>query len=661
MKLLVLFLCCFAWTFADKITLTGTVRDFKAYWEAGGHPDFESFCCGVATGMVSSTLGADHTPVYQSSQGFLTGAAAFNEWFHDGPRSLVTTTTLELSNENSGNPNVYSYYNGEFFPIDGQLYGNYALGHNYHFTMEVHTEFTYQGGEVFSFCGDDDVWVFINNQIVTDLGGVHGQACSNVNVDSLGLTAGQAYPFDLFFAERHTSGSNFKMETSIRLQENPICEEDGTYRTQSEGDWGDKCSEGFASGCFRDANFDRCFPDGLQLGCECVNPQKRTVCSGNTLTFTSSSTVEGYLPQLGRPGPLDHSYVDPVNNNNPVSTSSGNFGGQLTALGVSIGFDNCLSDFGSDCGALQDLFICDTRQNECERTGNKRTGCHKRTAYNPDDGKPEFANCRAYYGWTVNQVFEAANKALGGCCDHSSEDPSCNPVMLNECVTFINQAFIFGKTLSEIPAGIFSESQCPLSEAGCSDGQREGFLDQQRFPCIAACSSSWSEPGVVGKAKVCGGLAGDDFDTNPVRCSVADACAAGWHVCSTSADVASRLADGSCNDAGQGFYVTQQTGGGCGVCATGSTPCAPGTCSSQCAFDANMRNDLFGCGTSGATPDGSCAPLNKFGSNFCGALSSPTWECGPGNTNTNGFFEANVAVKNNNNGGGVLCCKDTCS
>jgi hypothetical protein len=36
-----------------------------------------------------------------------------------------------------------------------------------------------------------------------------------VFLDSLGLTEGQTYNLDVFFAERHTTGSDFRIDTSI--------------------------------------------------------------------------------------------------------------------------------------------------------------------------------------------------------------------------------------------------------------------------------------------------------------------------------------------------------------------------------------------------------------------------------------------------------------
>jgi len=111
-----------------------------------------------------------------------------------------------------------------FFPIDDQGYGNDWWGHNYGFCMEIHSKFTYKPGQVFDFIGDDDVWVFINNELVIDLGGPHPPRSGTAYLDDLGLTEDDEYPFDFFFCERHVTGSSLRFSTSIEL--NPCGLED---------------------------------------------------------------------------------------------------------------------------------------------------------------------------------------------------------------------------------------------------------------------------------------------------------------------------------------------------------------------------------------------------------------------------------------------------
>lgn len=201
------------------ISLTGTVRDFKKFGSPGGHPDFEHFL-GVDLGITTGTLGPDGKPVYAPGVGgstpTTTGKTEFDQWYRDTVGvNLSVPYSITLSD--AGHPGLYSYANAAFFPIDGALFGNQEDAHNYAFTFELNTEFTYVPGTTFSFTGDDDVWVYVDGVKVIDLGGVHGALSASIDLDTLGLVTGSVYSLDLFFAERHTVASSFSMDTNLVL------------------------------------------------------------------------------------------------------------------------------------------------------------------------------------------------------------------------------------------------------------------------------------------------------------------------------------------------------------------------------------------------------------------------------------------------------------
>lgn len=223
-------------SFAASTTLTGTVRDFTpgALVPGSSNPDFESGIGGVVTGLVSTTLsGNAPTPINFGAPGYITSAGSFAEWFGAAAPSKSLAITL---NETAPGSGIYSYANNSFFPIDNELLGNQGRSHNYHFTYQIAATFGYKpgSGQSFTFTGDDDVWVFFDKKLGIDLGGVHGASSQTVNLDTLfgpGKAEGN-YSFDFYFAERHTTESNLRIDTSLQLMPVP---EPSTYAMMALG------------------------------------------------------------------------------------------------------------------------------------------------------------------------------------------------------------------------------------------------------------------------------------------------------------------------------------------------------------------------------------------------------------------------------------------
>jgi len=188
---------------------------------------------GPDPGLVTATLGSDGTPVYAGpAEGTVTttGPANFATWFHDTPNvNMSQTLTLQFLPDPSKptDPNAYYFDSSKmgcgaatcpgFFPIDGMLLQNEGNRHNFHMTFELHLEFKYHPGEVFTFIGDDDIWVYIDNKLALDLGGTHNEVTGQVMLDTLGLSDGQTYPLAFFWCERHVTGSNLRIETSLEV------------------------------------------------------------------------------------------------------------------------------------------------------------------------------------------------------------------------------------------------------------------------------------------------------------------------------------------------------------------------------------------------------------------------------------------------------------
>lgn len=190
------------------------MRDFVTF----DHPDFGGGK-GAQLGLVAESLDANRKPV--PTEAYPRVAASLSEWYAN-IEGINVPYVVDLWLEPEEGKFILD--SSRFFPLDAvgsdeQQRDLDRNRRNFGFTTELHTSFEYQGGEMFTFRGDDDVFVFVDGKLVVDLGGVHNPLEGSVEIDALGLTLGQVYTFDLFQAERNPVGSNFRLETTLDFTE----------------------------------------------------------------------------------------------------------------------------------------------------------------------------------------------------------------------------------------------------------------------------------------------------------------------------------------------------------------------------------------------------------------------------------------------------------
>jgi len=215
--------------------LTMQLRDFKKFDAADPttNPAFHNL--DSEKSVVAETLGADHKPVYRApdNDSPTFGAELFDQWYRDVPGTnylvsyplplvLSGDGLYEFDSQKTGVPDADMDVDRRvFFPLDdGSLYatpfGNQGYKHNQAFTGEIHAVFTAAAGGTLQVRGDDDVYVFIDDQLVIDLGGPHAARGMDLDLDDLSLSAGE-HALHVFYAERMGVTGDFMLRSSFAL------------------------------------------------------------------------------------------------------------------------------------------------------------------------------------------------------------------------------------------------------------------------------------------------------------------------------------------------------------------------------------------------------------------------------------------------------------
>nr|WP_231844325.1 PEP-CTERM sorting domain-containing protein [Acidiphilium multivorum] len=156
------------------------------YSVPNGIADFGNDPIKAIPNDVKSTLGPDGLPVNNANYQNVNGAGEL-QWWQSQYETGTGTVTLPINNPSN------------YFPPNGT-----GLNDSTHFLTAIFRgTFTIASAEKLSFtmAADDDAYLFIDNKLVADIGGI--QALSPLNYSSAMLGAGM-HTLTLFYADRHT-------------------------------------------------------------------------------------------------------------------------------------------------------------------------------------------------------------------------------------------------------------------------------------------------------------------------------------------------------------------------------------------------------------------------------------------------------------------------
>ena len=207
---------------------------------------FEWSECGyynkaLETGLTEAELNADYLPIAKggsliSDRGM--AGDGFARWFSavDG-KSKSYASTIDLRYD--GATASFSYENDNFYPLNsieipGESVNGDGNNHLFTFNLGVPFEVMGEGKETFTISADDDTWVYVNDKIVLDMGGVHGVTTGRFKIQENGeiytavgdenlaysgvkLDKGAGSIIRIFHADRDSAESAIRMAFSNML------------------------------------------------------------------------------------------------------------------------------------------------------------------------------------------------------------------------------------------------------------------------------------------------------------------------------------------------------------------------------------------------------------------------------------------------------------
>ena len=253
------------------------------------------FDAGFTTGNIQSDPSSKSALVYNKNNGTISLSSALgkDQICYSGSQWTTRNPFLPVTDADGD----YGCNGTPYFREDGARiyadYGNTYVNRNYNYVMQANAEFVYQYQDdlFFQFEGDDDVYLFVNGELVLDIGAAHSitsvkmqmndyvlqaqkemavlkqnfgyrpdisdekfESILNTAVQKgtikeeqkdhyrrwhrLNLIDGENYTIDFYYMERHGWGANMRVATNILMTDPDMVTEKKAYQDGAEINYG---------------------------------------------------------------------------------------------------------------------------------------------------------------------------------------------------------------------------------------------------------------------------------------------------------------------------------------------------------------------------------------------------------------------------------------
>lgn len=193
-----------------------------------------------------------------------TSAAGKTHFVYEGSSTTTLNPFLPITDKNNAAGQTQTVYYQDDGTLTTTTGKDSYVNRNFNYVLSSKGEFVYHAENelFFDFEGDDDVYLFINGELVLDIGSAHSidtvhidineyvnwaketlndssaSAADKARAEKLNLVEGNTYNFSFFYMERHGYGANMRISNNFKLSDPSMEIVKTAYQNESELEYG---------------------------------------------------------------------------------------------------------------------------------------------------------------------------------------------------------------------------------------------------------------------------------------------------------------------------------------------------------------------------------------------------------------------------------------